>query len=33
MGESILVGRTDQPSCGIDTADDYWAFVERRKAG
>jgi 3-deoxy-manno-octulosonate cytidylyltransferase (CMP-KDO synthetase) len=32
-GEIILVGRIDQPTCGIDTAEDYEAFVARRRAG
>ena len=33
MGETILVAQTDHASSGIDTADDYSAFVQRRLAG
>lgn len=32
-GYTLLVGVVDEPSIGIDTPDDYRAFVERRKAG
>ncbi len=32
-GETILVGSTDEVTCGIDTPEDYEAFVARRKAG
>jgi 3-deoxy-manno-octulosonate cytidylyltransferase (CMP-KDO synthetase) len=33
MGETILVGVVDQPTAGIDTPEDYRAFVSRRRAG
>jgi len=32
-GYAILVGVTHQPSIGIDTPDDYAAFIARRRAG
>ncbi len=32
-GETILVTEIDEPTCGIDTPEDYAAFVERRMAG
>ncbi len=32
-GETILVGSIDEATCGIDTPEDYEAFVARRKAG
>lgn len=32
-GQAILVGTTPRSSIGIDTPDDYRAFVARRKAG
>ena len=30
-GYSILVGVVDEPTFGIDTPDDYRAFVEKRR--
>ncbi len=33
QGETILVTQIDQPTRGIDTPEDYAAFVERRLAG
>jgi 3-deoxy-manno-octulosonate cytidylyltransferase (CMP-KDO synthetase) len=32
-GHTILVGVVDEPTVGIDTPEDYWAFVERWKRG
>lgn len=32
-GETILVTEIDEPTRGIDTPEDYAAFVERRRAG
>ena len=32
-GYSILVGVVDEPTFGIDTPDDYRAFVEKHRAG
>ncbi|NOZ41143.1 MAG: 3-deoxy-manno-octulosonate cytidylyltransferase [Planctomycetes bacterium] len=32
-GETILVSEIDEPTSGIDTPEDYAAFVERRLAG
>ncbi len=32
-GETILVTEVDEPTRGIDTPEDYAAFVERRRAG
>jgi 3-deoxy-manno-octulosonate cytidylyltransferase (CMP-KDO synthetase) len=32
-GETILVAEIDQPTRGIDTPEDYAAFVQRRLAG
>jgi len=32
-GQPILVGAVDEPGFGIDTLEDYQAFVERRRAG
>ena len=32
-GHTILVTEIDEPTCGIDTPEDYAAFVERRLAG
>jgi len=33
QGETILITQIDQPTRGIDTPEDYAAFVERRMAG
>jgi 3-deoxy-manno-octulosonate cytidylyltransferase (CMP-KDO synthetase) len=33
QGETILVSTIDEPTCGIDTPEDYAAFVQRRRAG
>ena len=30
-GYSILVGVVDEPTFGIDTTDDYQAFVEKQR--
>ena len=30
-GHTILVGVVDEPTIGIDTEADYWAFVSRQR--
>jgi len=32
-GEKMIVALVDEPTCGIDTPEDYAAFVARRRAG
>ncbi|MBN1590313.1 MAG: 3-deoxy-manno-octulosonate cytidylyltransferase, partial [Pirellulales bacterium] len=32
-GHPIVVGVVDEPTFGIDTPEDYWVFVEKRRAG